>query len=681
MAPAQQPLSYSFQALSTHLEWMVAAFAGAWQRGEPPAINDYLKGAGANRRLVLIELVHADLGCQLLAGKPVRVEAYLQRFPELAQEREVVLSLIAAEYHTRRRTEPGLGKAEYLRRFPQYGQQLNPWFQAGAPPEAAGTLLDEAFTQAGRPDGPPPPIPGYEIREELGRGGMGVVYRALQVKLNRTVALKMIRAGSQASAMELARFIREAQGLARLQHPHIVQIYGVGEAEGQAYCALEFVEGGSLAQKLHGTPVPGASASRLMEMVARAVHAAHQAGVLHRDLKPANILLARSDRPEAVPLSAPPERYEPKVTDFGLAKRLAFEPEALATVRSAVPGEPGVSVLGWGTSTIRARTQTGAIVGTPSYMAPEQASGVVKHLTAAVDVYSLGAILYELLTGYRPFVGKSLWETVELVLTGDLVPPSHWNPKVDRDLESICLKCLEKLPAHRYPSALGLADDLHRFQTGRPIAARPVNPLGRLVRWCRRNPLAAGLAGVAAGLFLAGTIGVLLMAGYGHAARLEAVEQRQAAQAAEARAARAEAQRDRERLLAERLMNKAGTAAMDVVLDDLRDRTRSKPARAALADYEEVLALIHSGKLAEVPPLVQYDRVIAPALGLAPELLVPEADVSIKRRLAAIYAAKGKLILKHRTLSWPFARPLEEAQEAFISAIRLDESLRGLPPE
>ncbi|HEV3260827.1 MAG TPA: protein kinase, partial [Gemmataceae bacterium] len=345
------------------------------------------------------------------------------------------------------------------------------------PPEAlASTAAWENPSRTGAPrlaarvtEPAPRHIAGYEIVGVLGRGGMGVVYQARQVKLNRLVALKMILAGQHAGPEQLARFRAEGEAVARLQHANIVQIHEVGEHDGQPFFSLEFVEGGSLAHKLAGVPEPPAQAARLVETLARAIEAAHQRGIIHRDLKPANVLLTADGTP--------------KITDFGLAKHLQVEPGE----GEPGEGEPGVSTAG-------GLTATGAVLGTPSYMAPEQATGKAGEMTAAVDVYALGAILYELLTGRPPFRAATVLETLEQVRTVEPVAPSRLQPKVPRDLETICLKCLEKEPGKRYPSAQELAEELGRFLRQEPIQARPVSQAERLWRWCRRNPVVAGLA-------------------------------------------------------------------------------------------------------------------------------------------------------------------------------------------
>jgi WD40 repeat protein len=307
----------------------------------------------------------------------------------------------------------------------------------------------------------PPAIPGYEIEGVLGRGGMGVVYQARDLSLARTVALKLILAGGHAGEEERRRFKAEAEAVARLQHPNIVQIHAVGEHEGRQFCALEYVGGGSLAQRLASGSLPPAEAAALVETLARAVGLAHCRQIVHRDLKPANVLLTADG--------------VPKVADFGLARRLDADGQ---------------------------QTQTGAAVGTPSYMAPEQAHGAAG---PAADVYALGAILYECLTGRPPFKGSTAVETLDMVRREGPVAPRLLNPNVPRDLETVCLACLRKEPARRYPSAEALAEDLGRWRAGRPIAARPVGRLERATLWARRNPAVAGLLAAVAVSMLLGT--------------------------------------------------------------------------------------------------------------------------------------------------------------------------------
>ena len=302
-------------------------------------------------------------------------------------------------------------------------------------------------------DGNLPRILGYDLEAIVGHGGMGVIYRARHHRLNRVVALKMLIAGAYAGPHERARFQREAEAVASLQHPNIVAVYDVGDHEGCPFFTMEFLEGGSLDHKLAGTPLPAGQAATLLITLAEAMQAAHQAGIVHRDLKPANILLTADGMP--------------KVADFGLARQFEREP---------------------------ALTLSGVRIGTPSYMAPEQVSGIVGTIGPAADIYALGALLYEMLTGRPPFRGESVVETQRQVIHDEPVAPSRLNTKVPRDLETICLKCLSKEPERRYPSAAELADDLRRFEQGRPIRARPSGWGYRSWRWCRRNPIAAALA-------------------------------------------------------------------------------------------------------------------------------------------------------------------------------------------
>jgi WD40 repeat protein len=296
----------------------------------------------------------------------------------------------------------------------------------------------------------PPVVPGYEVLDELGRGGVGVVYKARQLSLNRLVALKMVLAGSHAGLFDLVRFRAEAEAVAQLQHPNIVAVHEVGKAGGLPFLSLEYVAGGNLAQKLGGVPQLPLAAAALVEKLARAVHHAHAHGIVHRDLKPANVLLGADGTP--------------KITDFGLAKRL--------------------DDLG--------QTQTGAILGTPSYMSPEQAKGK-KDVGPAADIYALGSILYEMLTGRPPFRAATPLDTVMQVIADEPVSPRRLQPKLPRDLETICLECLRKEPHRRYGSAEALADDLARFREDRPIVARPASRLEHAWRWCRRNPVVAAL--------------------------------------------------------------------------------------------------------------------------------------------------------------------------------------------
>ncbi len=397
-------------------------------------------------------------------GERVYVEEYLARQPDLRSDRDAVLRLILQEVLLRRQAGEKPEPVEYQRRFPHLAEPLADQFAADPSVETEVYLQDSAISpptvlssdQVCWPELPSPPeVSGYEILGELGRGAMGVVYKARHRQLNRLVALKMILSGGFAGPQERLRFLAEAEVIASIEHPGIVRVHEFGTHGSLPFFSLEFCSGGSLSARLAKTPLPAREAARLIEQVARAVQAAHDRGIVHRDLKPGNILLA--------------EDGSPKVGDFGLAKRV--ESSGLTT--------------------------TGAVVGTPSYMAPEQAMGS-KDVGTAADVYALGSILYDCLTGRPPFKAARLYDTILQVINDEPVPPRQLNPGIPRDLETICLKCLHKLPGRRYASATELADELGRFLAGQPIQARRVGPVARAALWCRRQPALAG--SIAAGV-------------------------------------------------------------------------------------------------------------------------------------------------------------------------------------
>jgi serine/threonine protein kinase/WD40 repeat protein len=364
--------------------------------------------------------------------------------------------------------------------------------------DAAAACRSDAPTRPSSPavvpaNAPWPRIPGYQLLAELGRGGIGVVYLARQASLNRLVALKMLLPATLSWPEHQERFRTEAETLARLNHPNIVPIFDIGTAAGQPFFTMEYVPGPSLARVLNGQPQDPSAAARMLETLARTIHTVHQRGVIHRDLKPANVLLrpVGGGRQEAEPKSSsvdlsllpPPSSLIPKVTDFGLAKDLAAS---------------------------RKLTQTGAALGTPAYMAPEQVRNVRGGVGRAADIYALGSILYEMLTGRPPFLAETLAETWTQLLNEEPLPPARLRPRLPRDLATICLKCLEKSPRKRYTSAWDLAEDLRRFQAGEPIRARPVGPIGRALRWCRRRPLVASLIALSAALAVAFLVTVLV---------------------------------------------------------------------------------------------------------------------------------------------------------------------------
>ncbi len=434
------------------LEWVDAIadrFEAGWRSGRPPRIGDYLDDSVGEKRIALLrELARIDLERRTRAGEGRRWEDYLREFPELAEAEE------ASDF---------------------FGRPTGDF-----PPDEPLSVGAAAW----------PVLEGYDVLADLGHGGMGSVYKARQRNLKRIVALKMIRPGARADPRYLARFRTEAEAVARLQHPNIAQIYDVGEREGVPYLVLEYVDGDSLSRRLAGKPQPARQAAELVATLAGAIQYAHARGVVHRDLKPDNILVQRgkgewprgngnqpdgSFRPEVIP----------KITDFGLAKLLEDD------AGQSLPG---------------------TIVGTPSYMAPEQAEGKGQEVGPAADTYALGVILYEMLTGGPPFKGISVLDTLQQVRSAEPIPPSRLVANIPRDLETICLKAMARAPAGRYASAGALAEDLARFLRGEPIRARPMAWRERAWRWGRRNPARAGLAAAAAVLLATVVVASVLVA-------------------------------------------------------------------------------------------------------------------------------------------------------------------------
>ena len=404
---------------------------------------------------VLLENQRRDWQC----GLSTPVESYLAQHPSVRSSSQAVLDLIYNEIMLREETGETPLLEDYLRRFPELAPDLKLQFevehiiQSRSEPRGENHLTVVGAGLSRSPSSRIPRIPGYEVLGELGRGGMGVVYKARQVRLNRIVALKMILAGNHASPEARVRFLAEAESVAKLHHPHIVQIFAFGDCDGHPFFEMEYVAGGSLADRLDGTPRPPRDAARLVETLARAIDLAHRFGIVHRDLKPANILLTADG--------------VPKIADFGLAKCLDVE---------------------------TGLTPTQLIVGSPSYMAPEQTGQSLAPIGPAADVYSLGAILYEFLTGRPPFQAATVLETLEQVRSDEPISPSRLRPQLPRDLVTICLKCLEKQPVRRYASSIELADDLRRFESGQTLRARALGAHERLWRWCRREPVVSSLA-------------------------------------------------------------------------------------------------------------------------------------------------------------------------------------------
>ena len=400
-----------------------------------------------------------EVTCQE-TGRPPRVEDYLDEY-DGAERQWLFRELLLLELDYRRRWGEQPNYEEYRRRFPKDAEVVKRVFHRHA--DTIDTTGDRSTIHLQEP--PPPPVVEdkqfgeYELLEELGKGGMGVVYRARQKGAERDVALKLVRPERLAvlrgdmKAEVTARFYAEIRTAAKLDHDHIVRVYDVGQLYDQPYFAMQFVQGRSLDGMLDEGPFGSKEAAVLLEPVCRAVAAAHESAIIHRDLKPKNILVD--------------EAGKPYVADFGLAKLHDADQQL---------------------------TQTGQLLGTPPYMSPEQAQG--KTVNSASDIYSLGATLYEMLTGRPPFMAASIGETLRQIIYSEPAPPSQLNADVDRDMESICLKCLEKEPAQRYGSATELALDLQRYLGQENVAARPITPPIRAMRWCRRNPVVTALSGL-----------------------------------------------------------------------------------------------------------------------------------------------------------------------------------------
>jgi tetratricopeptide (TPR) repeat protein len=485
------------------LEEILSRFEDERKRGLHPAVEDYLPAALHLRHKALCELVFTDLEYRLKDGEPARVEQYLTRFPELRDDPASELELIKAELIDRGRREPDLTLDEFLTRFPQHDEKLRAewkWMnRSGATLRRACAHCHEPLPlpTVGNPDPLKCPACGAELAadsraeatgepaasqlgkylllEELGSGNFGIVYRARDTELDRIVALKVLRATHRESTKSAYRFLREARAVAQLEHPQIVPIYDFDREGTTCYLVYAFVPGTTLAARLAAGRLPFRQTAALVAQVARALHYAHEHGVIHRDVKPANILLD--------------ENGQPHLTDFGLARRDSGE------TTLTLEGEP---------------------LGTPAYMSPEQARGQAHRGDGRSDLYSLGAVLYQMLTGVLPFRGDTWPAILKQLLSEDPQPPRRLDAAIPRDLETVCLKSLEKEPSRRYATAEAMALDLERFSKGEPILARPVGRAERVGRWCRRRPAVAGLS---AAVVLVATCGIAVFLGQRSRAR------------------------------------------------------------------------------------------------------------------------------------------------------------------
>jgi serine/threonine protein kinase/tetratricopeptide (TPR) repeat protein len=499
MSDPSQDSAELFRRSWSRLEQVIEQFEEAWQSGQRPAIDEYLHRQDIEPRKLLVELAHADLECRLKAGEAVRVEAYLERYSELATDRQAALGLITTEFNVRRRREPGLGLEEYAQRFPQFRADLAERLRGPHPSAGRGPLVGTGESGIS-PASKFPRLGQFELLETVGEGAFGTVYRARDTELNRIVAIKVPRPDRSLTSDDVDRFVREARNAAQLSHPGIVPVYEVGRDSAVPYIVSAYIEGATLAQTMSDQRLDFRQSAEVMAQVAEALDHAHVHGVVHRDLKPSNIMLGRIEgsgirHQESGTRSRASgvEGHDPLSKDRGL---LACGSRAFVMDFGLAHRDEGEIRM----------TLEGQILGTPAYMSPEQARGQSNRVDGRGDIYSAGVILYEMLTGELPFRGVARM-VLQQILNDEPRPLRKLNDKIPRDLETIALKCLAKEPGRRYATGAALAADLRRHLGGVPILARPVSPLERGWRWAKRNPRVAGLSAVVAVLLVAVTVG------------------------------------------------------------------------------------------------------------------------------------------------------------------------------